>query len=1508
MIPVHLDALFLQQEETVLDTMADFSRLPYHDGKKQLDVNPDIAYVSEEIVSHPFQDQGFHLKRGVHLHWALPDALTQGVNTEKPSPGGKTEKSMVFPAVPNRWLITRSKRNNNEWTPERHWVVESDYLYPEGTSYQVGSITFPVEPKPEDGRFQPYRYMGRKMPLAAWKENETADPDMYLNAMTSDGLTAMGYGDPSFAAFYPNCHSVFGLHDEDISTQEDFRRVCYDVIGWYSDSKRDCLQTTGLHQAMKAIQQRVWREHQASGEALPPLDKTDDLDEWYDKHIPDLTARHEALEQHYEWTVNDKDREPRRSLFYAVLEPEDPVFNTDPAKETNSISVAVGNTGTEALSAYLASQLDGDKLIIEEQLEALDLAWLLNHRQLDIGPKFHEARHNKGFKARRSGILWTVRLQSNPDAMHPQSNSQAKRHPEATAPVTLPAYLAHPLNQLNEAQRKYDKAQQEIDSLRRQIYDDWTLFMLASHPPAWLNTEFPDPAEISHFMQRAGLLTLKKKLAYAGSVAFERENTGGTFIGATTPPHVASTALASILAEKVRKMVGAIKVANEILGWLTAIDRAVATAQKSDITNNQAQALVVDLTKVLEQLELSPVPATMPLTILRDRIRKAANDLPTRKDATAFLKTLEALLTTLKLVAELRYALQQLEAPRFYQPCDPVVLIAGDAVRPTDRHGTDSTDKDGKHRLLPCKLLQLNGTVEDKLETIRSKVLEEIPDGDQIGALRWKQQPWNPFLMEWQVEIFPRKQAGNLHPDRKAFESSFIKDNYELPETRIDLVTRPGAVAVTGTTDTGIYSGSCILTDYAPLLLKEKLASYLNQRDEKEESSKPAIENLRAVQKHLVEHPNIMSQALGGFHEALLQHHQLLQLPIRDPQGFADFKHLTEAVRAVCEHRVTGTPLRGNDFMPIRSGQMKLLQLRLVDTFGRVKPVIEPGDAKPVVTTEVMQTPGSPHLINLTPRLVQPACINFRWLSAEYATGRTMDEPETNAHPAFTPVCGWIVPNNLDSTLLIYDNRGRALGSIAKASGQIVWEPAPVTGLPKWDILNANADSQRINPHLRKLVDTIINEVGAEDPSFLDHFITSLDNALETISPEASAHQESRALLMGRPIAVVRAVVDLELSGRPAINQSLNAFWQDMVRAVEPEEVAMQGSARRAQFTVTGEEAETFRQAFAERDPTAIKPIFKRCSIRLPVDSDITILAEDGGGQIHLPTRSYRVMPDGHALHVLLDNDRTIDAFTQVRFPIRIGEYQQLNDGLVGYWIEESDDQGYHYKGNMYYAPQAGSLRPLEPDLSAGLDGVREELNRQKLPASIRDRLEAQEEHPLAAGVAAHVTIEKTGHRWRIDAENRVYSVIMGGESLHLFEVLNNSSDHIKVHWKEPVNLYQSIDDPPQKLTMLVDPHGPVHAVSGILPTKSIEIPADQYAEALRKLEVSFLAAPILTGPGKLAVPLPDEPGYQWSWLAREKGRWQETGDIDKVDPKAHFSGQSQIVEGWLKLRMDKDK
>ena len=78
LVPIHLDALCLETDLSVVEGKCDFSRLPYWDGER--DVNPDIANISEESLSHPFQDRGLQLRAGVHLHWALPDALTKGVN------------------------------------------------------------------------------------------------------------------------------------------------------------------------------------------------------------------------------------------------------------------------------------------------------------------------------------------------------------------------------------------------------------------------------------------------------------------------------------------------------------------------------------------------------------------------------------------------------------------------------------------------------------------------------------------------------------------------------------------------------------------------------------------------------------------------------------------------------------------------------------------------------------------------------------------------------------------------------------------------------------------------------------------------------------------------------------------------------------------------------------------------------------------------------------------------------------------------------------------------------------------------------------------------------------------------------------------------------------------------------------------------------------------------------------------------------------------------------------
>jgi hypothetical protein len=130
----------------------------------------------------------------------------------------------------------------------------------------------------------------------------------------------------------------------------------------------------------------------------------------------------------------------------------------------------------------------------------------------------------------------------------------------------------------------------------------------------------------------------------------------------------------------------------------------------------------------------------------------------------------------------------------------------------------------------------------------------------------------------------------------------------------------------------------------------------------------------------------------------------------------------------------------------------------------------------------------------------------------------------------------------------------------------------------------------------------------------------------------------------------------------------------------------------------------------------------------------------------------------------------------------------------------------------------------------------------------------------------------------------------------------------IQTHESDPAPIIQTLDGAPVTVSMLVDPRGVVHATSGILPAKYLEIPPDQYVPALRAIEVAFLTTPILTRAGSLALPLPVEPGYEWSWLAdgtSDSGKVAPadgTSDLGKVDLTARFSGPQEIREGWLKL------
>jgi hypothetical protein len=279
------------------------------------------------------------------------------------------------------------------------------------------------------------------------------------------------------------------------------------------------------------------------------------------------------------------------------------------------------------------------------------------------------------------------------------------------------------------------------------------------------------------------------------------------------------------------------------------------------------------------------------------------------------------------------YALKPSPAPRYWQPNEPVVLIADEAgsniVRPTIRHGQDGRQRaDG---LLACTVLRVpdKAAIEQHFDAIRKKISELKPPlgKERIGFGVWKEQPWHPILLEWEVEVMPLRgkyDDANLsarHPLSRNFDPKFITDNYILEENAVDFVIRQGKESVIR--ENARYFGRSILTPHAKhqmlnqirnLLEKQLLEKYYSDKNilpaERTDHyfaenineiiawacniSDPDMNQIIDVYNHLDAKDDnddesatfhILAQSLTGFNEALLMQKQTLQLPIRDPSG-----------------------------------------------------------------------------------------------------------------------------------------------------------------------------------------------------------------------------------------------------------------------------------------------------------------------------------------------------------------------------------------------------------------------------------------------------------------------------------------------------------------------------------------------------------------------------------------------------------------------------------------------
>ncbi len=620
LIPFKLDAFHTDGTAKLAEPLADFTRLPYYsyggntsstgDASAQVSgnlgaipppppppppsgegVNGDQPFLSDTVFRGPTpqfsgENDIWTPPAGLHLHWALPDALT--AQRVDPKSNGKSR----FPQVPNRWLIVLSTKSGDTWTQQKSWVVESDYLYPDPKTNPQPcgptAISFPIAP-PEafrqileaptppprtnpssDDKSQypfyyqaPFRCMGRRLDLSSWQSDSAKNE--YLSQYNPAGLTAIGYGHPLFAAVYSNCHSVFGFHD-DLSVAGYPRR--YDVIGWYDNDDNDCL---ALFQ-----------------------------------NLPAGTKPRDALKSEYDWvSSNESDDVPAQSVYYTRLEIDAKLTSSPPSEK---VSLTVGNTATEALSAYLSTTLATEstqQVIVEEQLEAMGLQPKIGVENIDLGAKFKEARHDKGFKKIHGGSLWSVRAKSTKTSAKTPTQDQ-------NAEVTLPSGLAQLLNQVNDAQRDYDASWEKIDSLRKRAFTDWYRLEYQRVSESTEGPQLPGINDILTYSQNSVLNPLEEQVAMTGEVVFGKDTAGNTTVNVKD---------------------------NGALYDVT-------------VQYTFAQHLV-------------------------NTLNKLASQLGAYNAGTAAQK------------ANLEYYIVRKGAPRFYQPSDPAVLLEGDAVVATERHGAD---------------------------------------------------------------------------------------------------------------------------------------------------------------------------------------------------------------------------------------------------------------------------------------------------------------------------------------------------------------------------------------------------------------------------------------------------------------------------------------------------------------------------------------------------------------------------------------------------------------------------------------------------------------------------------------------------------------------------------------------------------------------------------------------------------------------------------------------------
>jgi hypothetical protein len=539
--------------------------------------------------------------------------------------------------------------------------------------------------------------------------------------------------------------------------------------------------------------------------------------------------------------------------------------------------------------------------------------------------------------------------------------------------------------------------------------------------------------------------------------------------------------------------------------------------------------------------------------------------------------------TTLQLPGSL--ILKAANAPRYWQPRDPVLLVSGvtSAVydtsmqlqcRTADQLVTGlkinniTVTAAGEASFIPLPVANANipglvaalcqeayfldpGNAENIAKNLfkgnvqQADVIKAVAAGGwadtasfgpaPVAVTRWK-QPWMPLFLEWSIKWFPTcaQKDQNSPWTFNRDEWKFDGDDYDWSGTSLNESLLVG------------YSGRTVLSSHAIITFESRLRDFIK----KSKQPRPDLEKLDAL-VNAMQSWGILSQSLSGLHQQFVTRSIGQSWP---PIG--DVAALIQD-----QYAVSPDPTKGDKdldygpvpptFFPQMGGFFVIDDIGIIDAFGQSISLM-PANNNPTGGTSSaftpirsqQVTPANPNIAvgDYTPAqfikqafgLVQPAQMEMRWVDA------VKDDAEVGLAAGANPVCGWLLPNHLDQSISFYDQGGKLLGELRASSGTdgSTWYPAPDSQTPITDPANIP------NAHLSKMVTGLMAAQRASSVT-LDNFMKVIDETLWLVDPLGGRSDSDMSVLIGRPLAVLRLKLSLDLEGPAYSNQS----WADTLIA-----------------------------------------------------------------------------------------------------------------------------------------------------------------------------------------------------------------------------------------------------------------------------------------------------------------------------------------------------------------------